>query len=1088
SRTLYILGVLAALKAGALVVIAGAIAHAAASLAAGQPLDTVGLLFGALGVVAHAVTAWALTSVSAKAAMGAKEALRGELVETLVRQGGRGNLGHGEATVLASSGLDALDKYYATYLPALVSCLVVPLLVGLRIASVDWVSAVIIVLTVPLIPLFMALIGLHTQEKVTAAAESLARLSNHLVELAKGLPVLVGLGRAQAQSVALRRVSDQYRTATMRTLRVAFLSALALELIATLSVAVVAVFIGVRLVQGGMSLELGLLALILAPECYAPLRELGSAHHASEDGRVAAAKAQEVLAVPDAADVRATGVGPDAGDFGGDAGGIRVTGLQIQYTTRTTPAVQELSFTVPAGGIAVLDGPSGSGKSSIIEALAGLVPVTGGTVVGIDPDKVAWIPQHPKTVADTVLGEVELYLGEQNQAPTYLQAVGLSDVAQLHPGSLSPGELRRLAVARALARVDAGATVLLADEPTAHLDAVAAHMVEQLLAGLRWRVTVVLAAHRSSTRALASVRVSLPGAVERDGQSNESLEAVPAEATTTTLPTAPREEPVVPRAARVSGFALLRLVQPLRLRFLAAVVVSVIATLAALSLGGLSGWLIVRASQQPPILYLLVAIVGVRFLGLMRASSRYAERLLLHDAVFTALTDLRVRLWQGLSSKALAHRALLRGDTAVDSLIGWPDVVRDLTPRVVLPPIAGVLSAVAMMSAVWLLVPEDVRWQFLAVQAFVLLVALVASPAIAMAAAKSATAEREYRSRVTRELAALLGAAADLRANRVEGPLVAGLRRDDAQATALLHRSVYAQGLAQGVLLLASGAGALLMLLAGHGMPAENLVALVLLQLAVPDAFGAVSAGAQLWPSLRTALAACAELLADDSTEKPMASESGEGMIAAGTERAAGIRLQGVTARWPEADAPAVTGIDASVSAQEWLTITGPSGSGKTTLLALMLGFLTPERGTVRTSRTMAWCPQEGHLFDSSLRANLRLARSVDEAPTDQELHEVLNRVGLGSTMDELSEGLETRLGPGGQYFSGGQRQRIAVARTLLTGAETILLDEPTAHLDAESAHSLMTDLRQGLANNAVVLVTHDADAAVGTDKTLVLH
>ena len=181
------------------------------------------------------------------------------------------------------------------------NCAAIPLLLGARILFADWISAVVIVLTVPLVPLFMVLIGRYTEDRVREAQSALARLSGHMLELAKGLPVLVGLGRAAAQRKALEDMSEEYRSRTMGTLRTAFLSALALELIATISVAVVAVFIGVRLVHGDMALEAGLLALILAPDCYLPLRELGTAHHASDDGRAALAETTAVLADPGAA-------------------------------------------------------------------------------------------------------------------------------------------------------------------------------------------------------------------------------------------------------------------------------------------------------------------------------------------------------------------------------------------------------------------------------------------------------------------------------------------------------------------------------------------------------------------------------------------------------------------------------------------------------------------------------------------------------------------------------------------------------------------------------------------------------------------
>lgn len=192
--------------------------------------------------------------------------------------------------------------------------------------------------------------------------------------------------------------------------------------------------------------------------------------------------------------------------------------------------------------------------------------------------------------------------------------------------------------------------------------------------------------------------------------------------------------------------------------------------------------------------------------------------------------------------------------------------------------------------------------------------------------------------------------------------------------------------------------------------------------------------------------------------------------------------------------------LDARVGRGEWLVVTGPSGSGKSTLLAVLLGFLRPSAGRYflngRDTMTMspemirqriAWCPQEAHLFDSSLRANLLLARSRDDAPSIDELNQVLARVGLGELLADLPEGLETRIGPQGSFLSGGQRQRVAVARTLLTKADVLLIDEPTAHLDRETADALMDDLRAGLQDKIVVMVTHDRHDILPGDERIEL-
>ncbi|MGA7203577.1 MAG: ABC transporter transmembrane domain-containing protein, partial [Specibacter sp.] len=428
-RALAGLAGLAALKAAALVLLLGALAHALAGWASGGSLDTARLaLQGSLGAVLLGAAVWGQQVLARRAALGTKEELRAKLVAHRLGGGARQSAGVGAEAMLASRGLDGLDNYFTAYLPALVSCAVLPAMIGLQILLTDWVSALIVVLTVPLVPVFMILIGFHTQERVELAARGLDRLSNHLLELARGLPVLVGLRRAAAQRQALAEVSEQYRKSTMGTLRTAFLSSMALELISTISVAVVAVFIGVRLVYGGMPLEAGLLALMLAPECFRPLRDVGAAHHGSEDGLEALRRVNDILAG-----------GPEA--FGPvssvpvlsvkavslhDAGApvVRAAALTVRYPGRTEAALSTFTATVARSGVLVLDGASGTGKSTALAALAGLLPTSDAASTGTETvdDAVVtgvletaprtatvWVPQHPVFTEDTVAEEVALY-------------------------------------------------------------------------------------------------------------------------------------------------------------------------------------------------------------------------------------------------------------------------------------------------------------------------------------------------------------------------------------------------------------------------------------------------------------------------------------------------------------------------------------------------------------------------------------------------------------------------------------------------------------------------------------------------------
>ncbi|WP_255768497.1 thiol reductant ABC exporter subunit CydD [Pseudarthrobacter sulfonivorans] len=1142
---IYWLGLLSALKALSLVLMGQAVAAMLAGLATVSASWQDQLTWGLAGVVLRSVTVWAQGIAARRAALGIKEELRQELLARALRNGARSaGPGDGGLAVLATRGLDALDSYYTQFLPALVNCATIPLLLGARILFADWVSAVVVVLTVPLVPLFMVLIGRYTEDHVREAQETLTRLSAHMLELAKGLPVLVGLGRATAQRKALEEISDEYRTKTMGTLRTAFLSALALELIATISVAVVAVFIGVRLVHGDMALEAGLLALILAPDCYLPLRELGTAHHASDDGRAALAATRTVTEAPEpqplpagrtaaaSAGVPARGIRPADDDGTGPSAvgpaGVTVTNLTVTHAGRSAAAVGPLTFTAPPGRITALDGPSGAGKSTVLGVLAGIVGHGGGTEVsghlaGFDRAAVAWVPQHPVMVADSVLEEVTLYINggsghvadheAQDAARECLAAAAAGHLAGHHPAELSPGELRRVALARGLARIRAGATILLLDEPTAHLDAVSAALVQESVRALRGQVTVILVAHDQQTRELADhlVPVSARGitARSRTAAMPRAAEAAAGLDCTASLDSAagggahqpatvtpghgvPVAEDVrpAPTAKLLSG-----LLAPVAGRFTGAAVVGTLAAIFAVALSGLSGWLIIRASEQPPILYLLTAIVGVRFFGIGRAVLRYWERLLLHDAVFSALTRLRGRLWESLSRKALSLRRLLQGGNVLATVIDDVDTIRDLLPRVVLPPVTALAVAGSALLATTLVAPAA-----LPAVAIAAAVSLIVAPAAAlMGDRQSATAEQRLRAGVLRRTSAALDARAELHANGIAATVLDALRSEDRTATRASQRSAWAEGLGQALTVAACGTAALAaavltapQVISGAMEPATAAV-MVLLQLALVEPYAAMTTAVRQFPALRAVMRRVADsgvLEADAAGEDSNAAGQTEGdglhHVPARDGGASGVELSNLSAAWP-GGGTVFSRVSATAVPGNWLAVTGPSGAGKSTLLAVLLGFLPAAAGKAAVTGTAAWCPQEAHLFDSTLRGNLLLGLpapaptsaelpsvALPSAARDTELTAALAAVGLNSLVSRLPDGLDTRIGPGGSFLSGGERQRLAVARTILTGADVILLDEPTAHLDAAAGRDMLADLRAGLMDRTVVMVTHN--------------
>ncbi|UJP10868.1 hypothetical protein L2X99_04340 [Microbacterium sp. KUDC0406] len=421
---LYGLGLLAALRALGLVLIAEAVARGIAALAGGgldERTSRTVVLLGALGVVLRVGGEWATAVLARRIATGVKLDLRSRLWRRLAEGGESG----GGTAVLAADGLDAVDDYYVQSIPAMISAAVVPIIVGLRILGADWVSALVVVLTLPLVPLFMVLIGKHTQQRTDAALTALTRLADHLAELARGLPVIVGLGRVREQTRALDVVQRRYRQRTEETLRWAFLSALALELIATLSVAVVAVLLGIRLLNGTMELEPALIALILAPECFLALREMGAAFHASQDGLSALGRAEELLARPSRHDLRCAEPGP-----------VQLSDVTVRYAGRPDAVLHSLSATL--AGITAVTGPSGAGKSTLLAALAGTLPAdaaVAGSITGVRADGVAWAPQAPQFFADTP--RAELALLEAGSAA--LEEVGLASLTDAFTAELSPG-------------------------------------------------------------------------------------------------------------------------------------------------------------------------------------------------------------------------------------------------------------------------------------------------------------------------------------------------------------------------------------------------------------------------------------------------------------------------------------------------------------------------------------------------------------------------------------------------------------------------------------------------------------------------
>jgi thiol reductant ABC exporter CydD subunit/thiol reductant ABC exporter CydC subunit len=1030
-RALGVCGALSVLNAVAIVAQAWALSSVLASVVTGHGDRPFALLAGA--VVARSVLVWALDTMSARAAAGAKEELRARALDRALAHGPEWIATHGpaELTVLATKGLDALDAYFTRYLPALVTAAVVPLLVGVAILFQDVQSAVLIAVTVPLIPAFAILIGKYTEQRTAKSADATARLSGHLLELVRALPVLTAFGRAEAQAEAVRRVGDQHRKATGSTLRVAFLSAFALETIATLSVALVAVDIGLRLVGGTLGLATGLLVLVLTPECYLPLRAAGAAFHASEDGLEAVRRVAEIDHVE-----RAGGAIAD--------GEIKVDRLSVER--RGSLAPDGASFTVRSGHITRLDSPSGAGKSTTLAVLLGFVRPTRGlvTVGGVDLStvdlstwrrQVAWVPQRPAFSAEIVADELALVGGDLVGVTA---KVGAAHLLERPIVELSTGERQRVAIARALLRVEQGARWLLLDEPTAHLDPATAGLVMAAIEDTAANgVGVLLATHRVAAAEDAATVASVASH-------------------------AAKADFVAPKA---------RIAELLNRRSMIGVLLGVLAVGSGIALTATAAWLIARASQQPPEAALAVAVVAVRAFGLGKGALRYVERLVTHDAAFRLGGSLRGQLWDALVRIGPARTTTLRRTDGVQRLVDDTDTVRDLVPRVLVPPLVGLLVVIGAVALETAVLPAAG-----AVFAAALLVAGIGGPAVALLVERRATAALAAGRRdVAAKVLTLFDAAPDLIAFGAVRRRRAELAATDAELAATARRQALGAGAANAVVIAAIGVATLIcswLAASAAGLDPVLVPLLALVPLATTEAVAAIPPAAQQWGALRSAFQRVTELTGSCGEEGSPRRESPSPRNT--------ILLAGVDVCWPGAERPALRGVDLDVPAGSHVAVIGPSGAGKSTLMALLLGFLNPERGEAQVPAVVSWCPQEPQLVSTTVRENLRLG---DPEATDERLRQALRDAQLPAWTDRL----DVVVGTGGAAVSGGEAQRLAMARALLRAdhADLVLLDEPTAHLDEPTAQALLTTLRSRLAGRTVVHVTHRLDEAAEADLVI---
>ncbi len=1112
--------------------------------------------------VLRAGASWGAEVAAGRVAARVKSALRERLLRHILAGGPAYTQGErtGELVNTATEGVEALDAYFSQYLPQVALAAIVPLIFLAFVFPADPLSGLVLLVTAPLIPLFMMLIGSVADTLTRRQWTELSRMSAHFLDVLQGLTTLKLFGRSREQIAVIRQITDRHRDATLQVLRVAFLSALVLEMVGTISTAIVAVEIGLRLLYGKMAFQQAFFVLILAPEFYLPLRLLGTRFHAGIAGVTAARRIFEVL---DAGDGEARSPADHPSPNSAPASArvhVRLRDVSYIYPGRDRPALERVSLEIAPGEKVALIGPVGAGKSTIAALLLGFIRPTAGRVEFAWPDgrpmeapngrpAIAWVPQAPylfnASVADNIrLGRPDATLEEVRRAAiaaradTFIRSLpqGYDTIIGERGNRLSAGQAQRLALARAFL-LDAALVIL--DEPTAHLDADTEAEVQASVERLLEGRSALIIAHRLNTVrhadrivVLDGGRVThspLPRPLPYAGRGEADASPPPSQGGGRGAGDAQnrgRGAGDAQREGRWAGTVGLRL-----LAFLApswpwvalSILLGFLTVASSIGLLATSAWIIAMAALRPSVAVLQVAIVGVRFFGISRGLLRYAERLVSHQVTFRVLAQIRTWFYAAIEPLAPARLAGRHSGDLLSRIVADIGTLEHFFIRAVAPPAIALLT-IALTAVI--LGSYDGRLIWPAVS-FLLFTGFLAPWFTLALARRPGRRLAEQRAALNARLVDGIQGAADLIAFRAADRMVAALR---GQSDALGRTQIQLAGLsgfsaALGILctwlaVIAVLATAIPLATAGR-LAGVDLAVLALatgasfeavlpLPLAAQYLANSLAAGRRLFEladggmqtsgdgvaGKRTVASSPAGKKAESSGTLVKAPAPGALPYAAGS-RPPAVHFRDVVLRYAPDRPPALAGVTFDVPAGSTVAVVGPSGAGKTSLINALLRFWDYEAGEITIDgREIRALDEEAvrglcgvvahdpHLFNMTVRDNLRLARP--EA-TQEEIEAAARAAGIHDFIASLPQGYDTWIGEGGARLSGGQRQKLALARAVLKGAPLLILDEPTAHLDAQTEGEVAAGLERIKPGRTTIVITHRPLFAETADQVVVI-
>lgn len=1101
------------------------------------------IIYLGIAIIVRLLAHYVQESVANRLGSAVKATFRKRALAHMFKLGVQHKERHGDVIHMLTDGLEQVDAYVARYIPQILYAIMIPLIMGIAIVDTLPIIGIILIVTVPLIPFFMILIGKQADRLNKEQWERMSFLSGHFLDVLQGITTLKLFGRAKDQIKVIGRLSEEFKDSTLRVLRVAFLSALVLELVSTISTALIAVYLGLTLLDGEIPFFSAFFILLLAPEFYTPFRQLGAAFHTGMAGKTSILKYEEFMnrqpSLP---------VGGQS-KLQGPIQAIEIKDLTFTYEDSEN-GVQHISLEAKRNSPIMLVGESGAGKSTIAHIIGGFLTAPKGTVAidGLDVcdidvewwrQQITYVSQHPHIMKGTLRDVLSFGMNVSDEEIIAAckevqlldvinrQQEGLDTVIGEGGLGLSGGERQRVALARAFLRKG---QVLILDEVTAHLDVKTESIISSAIQRLMENKIVIIIGHRLQTMHWASTlyvlkqgRIIQQGSYEEliavDGYFKDLVISGLGEFSSTieeqlqtgkSFDIQDRDEldysiPVDKKGAYVRGNdthtsevstanmglqgwrLLFSVLSPAKWSLVLALIFTFLTVFMNVGLLTVSAWLLASAALQPGLTYLSLAIVGVRFFGVSRAVCRYFERYTSHRMAFQGLYGLRVWFYAHLEPLAPAILKRFGAGDMLGRIMGDIEVLQFFYLRTLIPPVAAIALTVLVAYGVSTIDSTLVTPIVLSSLVLGLVLPLVVYAHNKQSLTEIGPQQGEYKSLLSDTMDSLEDVISygneDLVYHRIQH---------------MMHIVDTNKGVIE------------------RGMNLGNTLFLGGVQITVVIvAILAANALTGAWASVMVAVAAIGTQAWFEALQPMIAAVHHGAESKVATSRLMALANEPMPVVDPKAPKPFnanrdITFTDVSfgynqdrciyehlrlgIKQGQSVAIVGASGSGKTTLFNMLerlydyggsihVGDVELKDISIDTWRNaLGTITQDTYIFHASFEDNIRLARP-DASATD--LERAIDRASLRSVVDRLPVGLNTIVGSGGHGLSGGERQRVALARLFLRNPQIVLLDEPLEGLDQVTRKALHRDLMEYVKDKTCLYITHQLEGLEQMDRIL---